>query len=261
MGLVQNAQDASVQSPFRTFLQSYCENTRKKVIVLDKREFIYARTVTTVSSVVEIWRRLVARADALVMRPRRKNFSTAQKWRLRWDAGENDVRDGPTYFIVHVSDALANGLGRGGTTLTCLQWIRTYLRAELALTPRSDYSKRQFTVEDIRVAITTLWSLAALVPCSRDTRMSMTSVIQIGGVGGFRPGTLKNLKFSQFDVIILRNGAGVRKLAVVASIRRSKMDDRQRASGRRCEWYVGTDSQLLSASSHLLPCRSIGCAT
>lgn len=200
---IDNCLNETIQATFQGFLLSYCRSVVKRVIVLDDREVIWALEITTRSSVVEIWRQLVAAADKRAIAPLRSNPDDAQYWKLRWDVKYEGTKSGPAFLIV--------------------QWIQKYLGPLLELDAKLPYSKRGFSQDDIAVFVDTLWLRPHLISCSPLQRLSVHAVIILAGLGGFRPGMLSRLKYAQFHVLLVRDGAGRRRVAVNATIYRNKV--------------------------------------
>ncbi len=102
-----NPSDPKLQTPVQTFLHLYVENSKKERIVLGPEERVWVRTVNSVYSVIEVWRRLLATADYKVLRLERRELrknekhSEADRLFLKWEQ-EGDRREGPGYLIVRV---------------------------------------------------------------------------------------------------------------------------------------------------------------
>lgn len=75
--------------------------------VLDERERAKIRTVTNVSTVVGVWRALIAAADSYVMEPKRRaEPKKARFWRLQWLQKVEGRLIGPGFRVVLVSATL-----------------------------------------------------------------------------------------------------------------------------------------------------------
>ena len=91
----------------QVFLTGYVRHSLHMRFVLDARERAMVRTVTNASSVVEIWRGLVAAADFYIMEPKRKaQPKKARFWRLQWFANVEGRLIGPGFKVVLVSDTV-----------------------------------------------------------------------------------------------------------------------------------------------------------
>ena len=102
------------------------------------------------------------------------------------------------------------------------QWIKTHLTPLLELEVDLPYSKRGFTLDDIALFVDTLWLRPHLIPLSPLQRLSVHCAVLFAGLGGFRPGMLEHLEYDQFRVILVRDGAGRRRVAVHCKIYRNK---------------------------------------
>lgn len=89
----------------QVFLTSYVRKALKMRIVLDAREYAKVRTVTNVSTVVIVWRALVAAADFHVMETKRRaQPKYARFWRLQWLHDVEGRLAGPGFKVVLVSN-------------------------------------------------------------------------------------------------------------------------------------------------------------
>ena len=87
------------------FLQSYVRNSVQMRIVLDAREYAKVRLVTSTSTVVGVWRLLVAAADFHVMEAKRQaQPERASSLRLLWFHNVEGRLEGPAFKVVLVSD-------------------------------------------------------------------------------------------------------------------------------------------------------------
>ncbi len=87
------------------FLTSYVRNSLQERIVLDERESVKGRAVTSALSVVMIWRALIAAADFRIMEPKRRDRpKEARSWTLQWLQEVEGRLIGPGFKVVLVSD-------------------------------------------------------------------------------------------------------------------------------------------------------------
>ncbi|KAK3364163.1 hypothetical protein B0T25DRAFT_59035 [Lasiosphaeria hispida] len=199
---IEDCLDRRTQAVFQGFLLDYCRSNTKRVIVLGDREVIWTYTITTKSAATEIWRTLVAAADKRAIAPLRRNATEAQRWKLCWDIKVEGTRAGPVFIIV--------------------KWIKTHLTPLLELEVDLPYSKRGFTLDDIALFADTLWLRPHLIPLSPLQRLSVHGAVPFAGLGGFRPGMLEHLEYDQFRVLLVRDGAGRRRVAVHCKIYTNK---------------------------------------
>ncbi|KAI3326529.1 hypothetical protein HD806DRAFT_410130 [Xylariaceae sp. AK1471] len=228
LDFVLRPHDSEAQAPFRSFLRTYVELSVQKRPVLDDREYEYKRTLNSAFSLTEVWRRLVASADHEVMkRQRREDPTQADVWRLRWISKEEGSREGPAYLLV--------------------KWIFTELAVEIGLDTNPAYQKIAMTGTDVGVALQTLWSRANDIPCNPETRVSFHAIIVLAAIGGFRPGTLLNLTFSQFQVAVVRNPTNSARTQIVVSINieRNKIKETAKTSRARNGGSIGLSITLI----------------
>jgi hypothetical protein len=55
------------------------------------------------------------------------------------------------------------------------------------------------TTEDVLLFLDTLWTKAKHIPCHPETRNAMHCVILLGAFGGWRPGSLMNMKYQDVE--------------------------------------------------------------
>ncbi|KAK4117976.1 hypothetical protein N657DRAFT_685587 [Parathielavia appendiculata] len=92
--------DTATQA-IQVFLTSYVRNSLQMRFVLDARERAKVRTVTHASTVVGIWRGLVAAADFYIMEPKRRaQPKKARFWRLQWFHAVEGRIAGPGFKVV-----------------------------------------------------------------------------------------------------------------------------------------------------------------
>ncbi|KAI1409856.1 hypothetical protein F5Y13DRAFT_192862 [Hypoxylon sp. FL1857] len=208
-------QNSKAQAPFRSFLRTYVDLSIQKRPVLNAQEYLYERTLNSAFSLTEVWRRLVASADhEVIKKQRRKDPNQADVWRLRWISKEEGSREGPAYLIVK---------------------IFTELTVEIGLDTDPAYRKIAMTGTDVGVILQTLWSRANDIPCRPQTRVSFHAILLLAATGGFRPGTLLGLAFSQFEVAVVRDPTDSARTQIVVSIRieRNKIKETAKTSRAR----------------------------
>ncbi|KAI0388289.1 hypothetical protein F5Y17DRAFT_463852 [Xylariaceae sp. FL0594] len=229
------SQDANAQAPLRSFLRTYVELSVQKRPVLDAREYEYKRTLTSAFSLTEVWRRLVASADHEVMkRQRREDPAQAEVWTLRWISKEEGNREGPAYLLV--------------------KWIFTELAIEIGLDTNPTYQKIAMTGTNVGVILQTLWSRVNDIPCNPETRVSFHAIILPAAIGGFRPGTLLDLTYSQFHVAVVRDPTNsVRtQIVVTINIKRNKIKETTKTSRARNGGSIGFSVTLIPNCAYCL---------
>ncbi len=91
------------------------------------------------------------------------------------------------------------------------------------------------TGTDVGVILQTLWSRANDIPCKPETRASFHAILLLAATGGFRPGTLLGLTFSQFQVAVVRDPTDPARTQIVVSIsiERNKIKETAKTSRAR----------------------------
>ncbi|KAK4113065.1 hypothetical protein N656DRAFT_640875 [Canariomyces notabilis] len=189
--------------------------------VLDARERAKMRTVTNASSVVGVWRGLVAAADFYIMEPKRRaQPKKARFWRLQW---------------LHVVEGRIAGPG-----FKVVLWIYENLASKEDLVLDSPYQKVAATPSTVRKILFNLWVKAAYIPCTPLTRLCVHIIDLLSALGGFRPKSLRRMKFSQFQLAFITLPDGRTRLACEVRIKRIKFERRQKCNSKLSPWIVFT---------------------
>ncbi|KAK8035693.1 hypothetical protein PG991_001766 [Apiospora marii] len=235
LSFAQTPNAPETQAHFVTFLKIYVEDSTQKRVVLGPEECQWKRTVTSAFPLMEVWRRLVAAAEYHVMKKEREAApSEAGTWALRWICKDEGAREGPTYIIVKL--------------------IFMNIAVELDLDTDTSYLKVAMTSVDVDVVLKSLWSRADIIRCKPETRVSFHSVILLAAIGGFRRGTLLDLKFNQFDVAVVRDPANPTRTKIVMTvfIKRNKIKETSKTSRARNGGWIGFSITLVPNSTFCL---------
>ncbi|KAI1445143.1 hypothetical protein F5Y02DRAFT_427123 [Annulohypoxylon stygium] len=110
------------------------------------------------------------------------------------------------------------------------------------------------TSTDIDVALDTLWSRSNNIPYKPITRVPFHAIVLLAAIGGFQPGTLMNLTYSQFQVAVLRHpdNPARTKIIVTISIRRNKIKKTSKTSRSRAGGWISFSITLLPTGSFCL---------
>lgn len=86
------------------FLKAYVKDSVHEVPVLGPQETELRRTVTSAHSLLNVWRGLIAHADATVLlKKRQEDPANKNTWRLKFMDHTNRLGQGPVYEISKVS--------------------------------------------------------------------------------------------------------------------------------------------------------------
>lgn len=115
------------------------------------------------------------------------------------------------------------------------QLIFVEIAVELKLDTDPSYVKVAMTSTDVNVFLKTLWTRADIIRYKPDTRVSFHSMILLAAIGGFRPGTLLRLTFSQFKVAVVRDphNHARTKIVMTVFIERNKIKQTAKMSRAR----------------------------
>ncbi|KAF2184554.1 hypothetical protein K469DRAFT_578956, partial [Zopfia rhizophila CBS 207.26] len=197
----------------RVFLRSHVEDSIEKFIVLGPEEYEWRQTMNSASSVTQCWRELIAQADSTVLRDkRREDLENFAKWRLRFLDYTHQRGQGPVFEIS--------------------RWIFHSLAKELNLAATLTFKKIKATDEDTVVLLNTLWQRADDIPCRPGTRLSFHGSLLLAAIGGFRRGTIKQLRYCEVCLAVVRdpNDRSKTKLVVTPTIGKNKLRRATRVS-------------------------------
>lgn len=102
------------------------------------------------------------------------------------------------------------------------QWIKGKA-GELGLTREQTFVKAEATPVDIAVLLKTIWMRAADIPCDPVTRIAFHSMVLLGGIAGFRPGMIVDVKYCQVALyVVLDPHTKETRLAAKFTVRQNK---------------------------------------
>lgn len=104
----------------------------------------------------------------------------------------------------------------------------------------SPYQKVAATPSAVRTVLHNLWMKAAYIPCIPLMRLYVHVIILLSALGGFRPKSLRTIKFSQFQLGFINLPGGRTKLACEVRIKRIKIKQRQKVNQKMSPWIVFT---------------------
>ncbi|TGJ78353.1 hypothetical protein E0Z10_g10409 [Xylaria hypoxylon] len=124
---------------------------------------------------------------------------------------------------------------------------RPCLSVGKGLNTNPTYQKIAITGTDVGVTLQTLWSRANDIPCNPETRVSFHAIILLAAIGGFRPGTLLNLTYSQFHVTVVRDptNSARTQIVVTINIKRNKIKETAKTSRARNGGSIGFSITLI----------------
>jgi hypothetical protein len=98
------ADDRSAIKDCKTFLRWLVRTTKKRVLVLDDRESIWVRSINTITTVINIWVRIMAEGDRVVLAPLRSRESDlATRCNMRLISTDCTSKAGKTWPMKAVS--------------------------------------------------------------------------------------------------------------------------------------------------------------
>ncbi|KAK7448730.1 hypothetical protein Landi51_06406 [Colletotrichum acutatum] len=178
----------------RMFLKAYVENSYELRVCLGPEEYEWVSMVTTGVALMDVWKSLVGSADMKVLQEKRQEEPHNQaQWKL----------------VFHE--------GRGHTSNPAYKWLREKLVDIMQLKREQTFEKVPATAEDITLYLDVLWRRAMDVRCSPKTRIAFHAVLLLSSIGGFRPGTLMQMPFSQVQLAVVRDPLDKSRTQLVAT--------------------------------------------
>ncbi|KAK1975228.1 hypothetical protein LZ30DRAFT_638987 [Colletotrichum cereale] len=179
----------------QSFLRWYIEESIEQRVCLGKEEYEWKRTVNSAVTIMEVWKSLLAYADANVLQKKRtEDIANEFTWTLAFRDGKRRAT-GPVYPLSI--------------------WIRETLVNDLGLSREQTFEKMSTTAEDITRQLDTLWRRAVDIRCSANVRVAFHAILLLSSIGGFRPGALMNIKYKQIGLAVVRDPATHRTHLVV----------------------------------------------
>lgn len=202
-----------VAQVFKAFWDQYVVNSVTERPTLRPNEYEEVRGVNSVISVLGYWKTLLAAADTNVMQ--KKRLACPDKsYHYTTLISTNGLHGrGPIYAITQVREACPS---HPILLADLFQWIEGELADKHNLTRRQTFTKIEMTSDDIIVLLKAFWTRGLDISCTPSLRLAFHSVILMSGIGGFRPGVLMGLKYSNVRLGLVRDpGDRVKRRLVV----------------------------------------------
>lgn len=82
-----------------------------------------------------------------------------------------------------------------------------------------------------------VWQRPDIIPCSPVVRLSFLAKLILHGIGGFRK-ALRNFKYKQIQLAVVRNRKGRSETEIAATFRVPIVKERRTSRGKKPKWYV-----------------------
>jgi hypothetical protein len=79
--------------------------------------------------------------------------------------------------------------------------------------------KIEAPAEDVIAIANIVWERSALMPCSPVVRLSFLAELILRGIGGFRSKALRDFKYKQVQLSVVRNWNGQSEMEIAATFR------------------------------------------
>ncbi|PKK52457.1 hypothetical protein CI102_4191 [Trichoderma harzianum] len=174
-----------VQSIFQTFLRMYVEGSITKRPCLGPEEYKEVRTIQSACTVEDTWTLLVNEAQSRVLDKKRiQDPENAGSWRLLASSRDSGHGNGKAYDIS--------------------RWI-PHLAIELGLSLEQSFEKSEMRADDVIFCLDTVWTRAKHIPCRPSIRFAFHCATLLGGIGGWRPGSLVNIRYEDVEFAWVRD--------------------------------------------------------
>ncbi|KAK7222764.1 hypothetical protein V2G26_010767 [Clonostachys chloroleuca] len=184
----------------RTFLKQFFKNNKKKILTIGPEENKTVPRIQSGGVYQEYWCALINVVDKKYMQPRRKANSrdtNTSYWDLRCNPADPGSKSKPAYQIT--------------------KWLPD-LVLELGGSLGQMFVKREATIEDLTEMISTLWTRSSNVVCQPRHRVDFHLAVLIGGIGGWRPQEVLQIKYEDVEIGWLRNPEDPLKPFIVCNI-------------------------------------------
>ncbi|EXM35583.1 Zinc finger C2H2-type [Fusarium oxysporum f. sp. vasinfectum] len=184
---------------FRCFLEYYIVTSTKLVPCLGPEEYEKERTVKSAGTIQDVWCALVHVADEEVLTNiRRQHPAHRQLYILKYRTDAGGRGHGPAADVGKLIPRLATEHGLSRTQL---------------------FEKKEMTLEDQLMILRTVWQRARYITCQPCQRLSFSAMLIMGGIGGWRYESLKQLTYRDIELGWVRDPRNPQKGQCVATIR------------------------------------------
>lgn len=76
---------------------------------------------------------------------------------------------------------------------------------DLGLSLEQSFEKSEMTAEDVIFCLNTVWTMAKDIPCRPSMRLAFHCATLLGGIGGWRPGSLVNIPYEDIKLAWVRD--------------------------------------------------------
>ncbi|KAL6887140.1 hypothetical protein HDV57DRAFT_349635 [Trichoderma longibrachiatum] len=187
-----------------SFLDWYVRSSRVRRPCLGPKEWVMVQTVRCAVTVEDIWGGLVRNANEKILRPLTKTERQGslfpdkiRVWDLAFGPSLNRSANGPAYEVAKAIPALSRRLG---------------------LSLKQTFTKREFTIQDILSVVDNLWVAAKDIICTPSIRMAYHCAVLLCGFGGWRPGSVVDLKYEDVLLAWVRDPQNPQKVGLAATI-------------------------------------------
>jgi hypothetical protein len=221
---------SSVYKHFQTFLTIYVRKSKRWRPVLGPEEWEQVQTIRRATTLEFVWANLVAAADKKVMESRRQdNPATAHIWNLKYNSKFKS--------------------NRNASCVKVAEWIG-HIAPTLGLSLTQLFTKREVMTEDVIRILDTLWTRASHIPCEPSARLAFTTALLFGAIGGWRPGSVLQLKYKHIEFGLQRSHVDTKILRPIARI---TIEHNKQKKGK----IQRDQSSVMSFDITLVPCQQI----
>ena len=96
--------------------------------------------------------------------------------------------------------------------------------------------KIEAPAEDVIAIANIVWERPDLIPCAPVVRLPFLAELILRGIGGFRSKAIRNFKYKQIQLPIVRNRKGRSETEIAATFRVTIVKERQTSRGKTPKW-------------------------
>ena len=96
--------------------------------------------------------------------------------------------------------------------------------------------KIEAPAEDVIAIANVVWERPDLIPCMPVVRLSFLAELMLRGIGGFRSKALRNFKYKQVQLSVVRNRKGRSDTEIAATFRVPVVKERRTSRGKKAKW-------------------------
>ncbi|KAF4881055.1 hypothetical protein CGCFRS4_v015943 [Colletotrichum fructicola] len=192
--------DRKAEAYCKAFLEHYLLESENRRLVFGPQESELTLTITCAVTMEEVWKSLIAEVDHRILSNKR---SEDRKNKYQWILKSPQLEKDPLGIF---------------PSSRVRMWILNDLAPKYGLSFEQTFVKRAATADDLLRILDAIWTRAADIPCSPQTRYSFDWVVALLGLCGARPCELMDMTYDNVELAMVRNPTDPTKAVPVATI-------------------------------------------